>query len=283
MSAPRPGLLDELRHSRSWISFSPPRPFDPTTGRFPADDDLRRWLAQLAGEGWRGLVTYSTAGALSAVPRLARECGFERVVAGIAWADAAQLARERAGALAALRWIDGLVVGNEGLRDGCYGRGELLDEMAGLRAATGLPVTTSETLDVYLADPEPSALGDWLFPNLHTWFDPALREPAIAAATVERQYRALQARAPGRLVVVKESWWPTAGDPAATEAGQVAFFAALAASAVPFVFGEAYDMHWKREPLGQGPHWGLHDADGVPKLAIPALRGSYRRPAALSR
>ena len=276
---PNGQLPDALLNCRNWITFQPPSPFNP--GVVPASEaELEGSLDRLAEEGWRGLVTYSLdpSQGLDQTARIARQAGFTSVIAGLFVHDEPQFIRERAAALVQVQYVDGFVLGNEVLQRGVGGFAaqRLATEIADLRSATGRPVATSETYNRYLADPTLASLGDWLFPNLQFWFDPAIRTPAQAAQVVETQYLALQAMASGRAVVVKEAWWPTAGDPAATEENQVEFFRALAASPVRFVWGEAYDQFWKQEPLGQGPNWGLHRSDGGPKPVVPALRSTYR-------
>ncbi|MBZ5567967.1 MAG: hypothetical protein LAN64_08965 [Acidobacteriia bacterium] len=262
---------------RNWISFSPPSPFNPNQNVFPTDNQLITALTQLSQEGWRGLVTYSLDGTLADVPRIAKQAGFAQVIAGLFWFDAAQLSREKAAAMTALQYIDAFVLGNEGLNAQPiprYTRQELNDELAALQASTGRPVTTSEPFGQYQSDHTLLNLGDWAFPNIHPWFA-GIRVIPDAVSLVRTSYETLQAWAPGRTIVVKESWWPTAGDPAATESNQVEFFKQLAASSVKFVWGEAYDQFWKTEPDGQGPNWGFHKSDATPKTIVSALQGVY--------
>jgi hypothetical protein len=52
-------------------------------------------LQRLFNEGWRGLVTYSMDGTLREVPRIAKEVGFTKVIAGLFWFNNAQLAPAR--------------------------------------------------------------------------------------------------------------------------------------------------------------------------------------------
>ncbi|MGI9175877.1 MAG: hypothetical protein ACR2GR_11225 [Rhodothermales bacterium] len=277
-------LPDALTQCRNWITFSPPPLFDPTRGIPASPDSVRAALQQLYDEGWRGLVTYSLDPdqGLDVVPRIAKEVGFTQVIAGLFWFDAAQLERERTAALAALPWIDGFVLGNEGLLFNRYTCDALEAEIARLREETGRPVTTSEPPGEYLPTGTCPArlaqLGEWLFPNIQPWFA-EIREVGAAAAFVEQQVEALQSAAAARALVVKEAWWPTGGDdPAATEANQRAFFQRLAATDVRFVWGEAYDQVWKTDEGPQGPHWGLHTADRTPKKVIPDLADVYRGP-----
>src|SRR5712692_7187263 len=72
-----------LMSCRNWITFSPPRPFNPAQNTFPTEVELNNALTKLFQEGWRGLVTYSLDGPLAQVPRIAKEVGFTKVIAGI--------------------------------------------------------------------------------------------------------------------------------------------------------------------------------------------------------
>ena len=260
---------------RNWIAFAPPRPFNPNANIYPSEAQLRTSLAQLHAEGWRGLVTYSLDGTLQHVPRIAKEVGFTSVIAGLFWFDDAQLGRERTAALAQRPYIDAYVLGNEGVHHARYTRQRLTTEIQRLKSDTGRPVATTETVLQYQNDPALAGLGDWIFPNVQFWFDASIRTPSLAVDSVRVQLGIIQALAPGRTVVVKEAWWPTAAESAATQANQTEFFRQLAGTPTTFVFGEAYDQFWKSEPLAQGPAWGLHSDIATPKNAIQALQILY--------
>ena len=268
-------LPDALLACRNWIAFAPPRPFNPNANIYPSEPQLRTALTQLHGEGWRGLVTYSLDGTLQHVPRIAKEVGFTSVIAGLFWFDDAQLARERTAALAQLAFIDAYVLGNEGVQNARYTSQRLATEVHQLKTDTRRPVATTETVLQYQNDPTLASLGDWIFPNVQFWFDASVRTPALAVDSVRAQLGLIQALAPGRTLVAKEAWWPTAGEAAATQANQTEFFRQLSATDTKFVYGEAFDQFWKSEALGQGPNWGLHTDTATPKQAIEALRGLY--------
>jgi exo-beta-1,3-glucanase (GH17 family) len=275
--APHGHLPHALLKCRNWVTFAPPRPYNPAQNVFPTQAELRASLKQLYQEGWRGLVTYTMDGTLKHIPRLAKEVGFSKVIAGLFWYDAAQLARERKAAHEQLDWIDGFVLGNEGLQFGRYTRSQLETELKRLKAETHRPVATTEPSGPYFQDPTLLTLGDWVFPNIHPWFANIRDIPQAVQFTVS-QYQALQKLAPERPIIIKESWWPTGGgDPAANDANQVAFFQQLAKTPLKFIFGEAYDEEWKTDEGSQGPHWGYHTADRKPKPAIAALRPIYTR------
>lgn len=285
-------LTDALQSCRNWISFAPPAPFNPNVNAFPTESELRASLLLLHSEGWRGLVTYSMDGTLRHVPRIAKEVGFTKVIAGLFWFDRASFDLERAAALAEVQWVDAYCLGNEGLfplqlADGTiiparYSRPDLETEIAALKSNTGRPVATTELFYRYLDDTTLFNIGDWVFPTLHPFNDPnALFQfvPAAVAFTIDH-YLALQNAASGHVVIIKETWWPTAGTHSeATEANQTEYFRQLAQSPVKFIWGEAFDQFWKNEgKFQQGPHWGFHTSAGTPKAIIADLRGVYRQP-----
>jgi hypothetical protein len=161
-----------------------------------------------------------------------------------------------------------------------YAATDLVAQMNSLRTSTGKPVTTTETFLNYQTHPDIVAAGDWVFPNLQPWFNGAL-DPSDIGGMVQAvvgEVAALQTLAGNQVVVVKESWWPTAGPAGASESNQVEYFRQLAEQPVFFVWGEAYDQPWKSEdsPSGSlGPNWGLHTADRTPKAIIAELRDIY--------
>ena len=272
-------VLCALKTYRYWITFSPPRPFNPNTSTYPTSQQIQTALQQLYNDGWRGLVTYSLDGTLEDVPRIAKQIGFLYVIAGLFWFDDAQRVREHAAALQQVPWIDAFVVGNEGLQFQRYSRAALEQEINTLRTATNRPIATTEPFNQYLADPSLLNLGDWVFPTIHPWFA-NIRSIPEAVQFVQTSWQTLQSQT-AKEVVVKEAWWPTGGgDPAATESRQTEFFQQLAATKVPFIWGEAFDQYWKFETpsLDPGPHWGFHSEYSVPKQIIDSLRSIYTAP-----
>lgn len=288
LCSPHGALPGAFLSCRNWITFQPPAPFDPRQQIFPAETQIRQVLTQLYDEGWRGLVTYAMDASLAQIPRLAKEAGFSKVVAGLYWYNNATYAIERQAAMGQLAYIDAFVVGTEGLcGDRCgrppINRQELESEILRLRNDSGLPVATNEPDFVYRNDPSVLQLGDWVFVNIHPWWGNQ-RSPANAASWTRDIYQDLRGRiSPDRVIVVRETWWPTAADAAAGEENQTAYFQHLSQQTSPtpfpqpvlFVYGEAYDQFWKQEPGGQGPFWGMHTTQGVAKRVISGARGFY--------
>jgi exo-beta-1,3-glucanase (GH17 family) len=296
-SVPTGPVLGALSDCRNWITYSPSQPYNPGNLAALTEAHITADLNQLYDAGFRGLVTYTLDGAFREAPRIAKQIGFTQVIAGAYWYNDAQLAVEKQAALEELAYIDAFIVGNEGLAGGvcqeangrqCYTRQRLEEEIAWFRTNTWKPVSTTETgYQALTIDPTLLDLGDFSTVNIQPWFNPNLDpgDPAGMAQAVSNEYLALQNLRPDRTIFIKETWYSAGGHPAASEANQSAFFAALAQNpTVKFVWGEAYDQPWKSEssPFGTiGPHWGLFTTDGTPKAVINDLKeiytGSYNR------
>lgn len=280
-------VLEDLTTQRHWIGYAP-RNFNPNAGQEPTEAQIRFDLEQLYSEGWRSLYSYTLDGVIAEVPRIAKEVGFDYTLAGVFFFNEAQLAREKVAAQAQLEHIDGFIVGNEGLLFGRYSGERLVEEVLFFQTL-GKPVTTTEVGFIYQAVPQLLDVGDFVFYNSQPWFNDTLdpADPAAQAAAVREEYFDIKALRPDLPIVIKESWYPTAGHPAATEENQVEFFRALAnetsdsGEPVLFSWGEAYDQPWKFEqsPFGTlGPDWGFHNSDGTPKLIISELQDIFTGP-----
>lgn len=285
-SMPTGPVLAALSDTRNWITYTPSQPYNPNLNIQPTEAQIQGDLQLLFNTGFRGLVTYSLDGVLQETARIAKSVGFTQVIAGAFWFDDAQLAREKTAALQELPYIDAFIVGNEGLLEGRYTRARLEQEIAWFQTNTLKPVSTTETGGQELADPTLIDLGDFATVNIQPWFNGSLNpsNPAAMATAVSNEYTALKNLRPDRSIFVKEAWYSTTGNVAATQANQTAFFAALANTPVKFVWGEAFDQPWKSEnsPFGTlGPGWGMFTGNRTPKSIVSDLAnvyiGSYNR------
>jgi exo-beta-1,3-glucanase (GH17 family) len=305
-----PQLLVDLATNRGFIDYSPSGvppsgPFNPgVADASPAQ--IQNDLAQLQKEGWTGIVTYSMEGNQQLVPSFAKNSyGFQDVIVGISnstvarWDPGANggaggwsggtTPQEYQNALnpANLKYIDGIVVGNEGLTFGPvkYSLPQLQGVMKQTEqdlqkaGATRVLVTTTEPTYQYLPGGPNQAqmlqMGDWLFPNAdHYNGSPGNPHGNMneALTTVGNEYYGILNQLKGtpnahKLVVVKESFWPHFIGTTDVSADQLAFFQSLSGrvvqgdlgpSHVYFCWGEAYDQYWKNEGNGLGPYWGYH-------------------------
>jgi len=244
--------------SLRWVAYSPTHS-NPQRGIAPPSGSVQADLAVLRAAGFDGLVTY---GRLDGLPGLAARAGFRKMLYGV-WnpSDASEMdAAKRAGRDPL---VLGFVVGNEGM-DSRYTYEAVRQSIETLRQATGKPVTTTEEVGDY-ADPKVRQLGDWLFPNVHPWYQ-RIGDPSLAVEWVERRFRRLTEWV-SKPVLLKEVGLPSAGDPAASEAKQAAFYRQLSRTQVKFVWFEAFDQPWKTQTPVE-PFWGLFRADRTPKPVV---------------
>ncbi len=310
LSTPTPQLLVDLATNRAFIDYSPSGvppngPFNPGVAD-ASPTQVQNDLAQLQKEGWTGIVTYSMEGNQQLVPSYAKKSyGFQEVIVGISNSTVAQWdpgANGGAGGWsggtapqeyqnllnpANLPYIDGIVVGNEGLTFGPvkYSFAQLQGVMQQVQqdlqkaGASRVLVTTTEPTYQYLPGGPYQAqllqMGDWLFPNAdHYNGSPGNPHGNMSQAltTVGNEYYGILDQLKGtpnahKLVVVKESFWPHSIGTTDVSGDQLTFYQSLSnrvvqgdlgPSYVFFCWGEAYDQYWKNEGNGLGPYWGYH-------------------------
>lgn len=281
-------VLSSLQSSRAWINYAPAKPFDMVIGQHPATEAmLRTDLELLLERGFRGLVTNTMAYGCEATPRIAKELGFEHVIAKLWWTDDPTLETEKRNLELEAEHVDAIVVGNETVHKAAY-RGEpvataverLGREIEELQASHGKPVSTGLHRDDWAAHPEiATEFGDFVFPNLQPWWVQLRNDPELAAAWVVEVLRVIR-DTPGmpadRVIVVQEAAFPTGAippesAPGATPGAQATFFQRLIESGIPFVYGFAFDAYFAVKGSPPGGFGGLWDADRNPKPASEIL------------
>ncbi|MCH7227943.1 hypothetical protein [Haloferula sp. A504] len=275
LNAGIPGYLDESFRSTRWVAYSP-------TGRSPMPecaDEITIDLETLAAAGFGGIVTYGCDGLKMEIPKLAREAGIEFVILGVynpeneeEWKNARSLAGV----------VDGYCVGNEGIgRENRYTLDVLRSRIKELREWSGKPVTTSEQIEDYTSIPELLTVGDWLFPNVHPFWNRQTSEPGASRWT-KAQVEELRAKATGVPILCKEVGLPTNslddGVKLPDEQAQAEYYQALHVLEVPFVYFEAFDQVWKTHHPAE-PFWGIFDANRKPKKIATWLMDASHGPA----
>lgn len=221
------------------------------------------------------LRTYSTL-ELPDLPALAGRYGLE-LTAG-AWLDsrADHNDREVEAVIAAARQhrhVTRVIAGNETQLHGTVSFAALAAHLDRLRRELDVPVSTAEPWHVWLRRPELARHVDFITVHLLPYWERVPVEGAVDEAL--RRYDEVRRRFPGTPVVIGEIGWPSGGDrlglAQAGPAEQALFirhFLARVAGAPPdYYLMEAVDQPWKRVTEGPaGPHWGLLDAQRVPKF-----------------
>ncbi|MER7576740.1 hypothetical protein [Streptomyces sp. NPDC126514] len=288
-------VLTSLQTSRAWINYAPAKPFDMMLGKHPATTaQVQRELQHLYDHGFRGLVTNTMTYGCEAIPRIAKEVGFEHVIAKLWWTDDATLEIEKRNLDAEIEAIDAVVVGNETVHKAVV-RGQaaqaavdrLGQEMELLQRRYGKPVTTDLHRDDWSAHPEiATEFGDFTFANLQPWWVQLRNDPETAAKWVTAAIQVIR-DTPGmpsdRVVLIQEAAFPSAAippesAPGATPAAQAAFFEKLIESGEQFVYSFAFDAYFATHSSPPGGFGGLWDADLNPKPVVSKLDlGAYRR------
>lgn len=274
-------VLDSLRSSRDWVNYHPGPPFDFLGGEHAATgDQLRRELGRLHAAGFRGLVTNTMAFGLEGAPEVAKDIGFEHVVAKLWWQNEDLLAREKANLDAVIDSVDAVVVGNEIIQKGIADIDRLVREVDEAGERWGRPVTTGFQPPDWQVHPElATSVGDFAFLNVHPWWVLHRNDPLTAAGWVVEAYQ-LVASTPGippdRAVVVQETSFPSgavdgASHPGATPANQKRFYEALLTTRVPFVWFLAVDSPPHRRASPPGGYGGLWDERWEPKPVVDLL------------
>jgi exo-beta-1,3-glucanase (GH17 family) len=288
-------VIEALKAGSNWITYEP---ITSHPGQQVGETQIRNELQILYNRGFRGLVTYAFYNGREEIPRIAKEIGFQQVIAGL-WAvqnyqgEKANLTPER------LQYIDGLVVGNEVRHRNDYSLDELRCRVNEIKALSNKPTTTADAWHLYTQGGEPALMqiGDWVFPNLHPFYE---RNWPEAHRSPEKGFEFLTnvlaehfnaAKTGGKLVALHESWWPSAQDGkigdqtyegSGTPANQKRYFELLAQSGVVFVYGEAFDQSWKGNEgnvpdMGRfGTHWGLWHDTTTAKDVVGAIQTGYR-------
>lgn len=183
--------LDALTGHTCWHLYSPYRE---TPGQNVSEAQVRRELQMLHDSGARGLVTYEMMNGVEVAPRVAKAIGYEWVFAGVFWwtngvangQTESTLENEKAAIESNIEWIDGIVIGNEGLVESPewnqprYALEDLRRELQAMKSKyPDRPVTTAEGTVSYEAHPDlvwDASMTDFVFPNVHPWWG-GFRDP----------------------------------------------------------------------------------------------------------
>jgi exo-beta-1,3-glucanase (GH17 family) len=271
-----------------------------TDGRVhPADAPSVREDLALLRRRFDALITYDATHGGENVPPIAAGLGFRALIIGV-WdpTDEQQLRAALAAAQDYPRLVVGLSLGNELLFSGRSTAARLAGLVAAVRRrAPEVPLATTEPFHLYY-QPETAALReqlDFTLVNVHPIFQPWFRDaPASAAAQfVSNVLGRLAPLACGPLLV-KETGVPTAPTSAGfSETRQADFYRELRRLLSPsaqrgFAYFSAFDAPWRAADATPGPgphpeeaHWGLYDAQRLPKQAARELPPLPRRQSSL--
>ena len=240
-----------------------------------------------------GLITYDAIHGNEALPAIAAALSFRALIIGV-WDPLDE--RQVEAAMAAVhhfpRLVVGISLGNELLFSGRMKSAQLAGRFAYLRERLpATPLSTTEPFHVYHDAAASPLLGqlDFLLANVHPVFQPWFRgaDDATAAQFVVNVLSELTPLSCGP-VIAKETGVPTAPASAGfRSARQASFYRELRERLPPsaaraFAYFAAFDAPWRAfdalavpgatpGPHPEEAHWGLYDAQRVPKTAAQEL------------
>jgi exo-beta-1,3-glucanase (GH17 family) len=218
---------------------------------------------------------FGTTLGLEAAPPIAHSMGLFSAVG--AWLDNVPATNETEMnnliTLAGAGYVDIAIIGSETL----YRRDLDLDELIAYielfqREVPDVPVTTAETYDVWIRNPELIDIVDVVAANFYSYWEGIHIDEA--AAYVHSRYQLLVSEAGGKEVIVSEAGWPSDGDtilqaeptPENAAFHFLNFVSWARAEGVNYFYFEAFDEPWKAAYEGpQGAHWGIWTSSGVIK------------------
>jgi len=278
MALNRPDAPTDWSGRVAGVSYSPFRPGQhPDKGPFPTPQQIDQDLALLAAKVDKVRV-YTTGEGQEVVPTLALRHNLT-VTLG-AWIDTrlqrnerevetvVRLARENSN-------VDRVIVGNEALLRGDVTIPELTAYIRRVKERVSVPVSTAETWDVWLANPELADAVDFIAVQILPYWDGTRIDEAVDS--VISRYLQMRRTFPGKKIVLSEVGWPSEGRMRLeAKPGAVAqatfirdFLARADAWRLDYYVIEAFDQPWKHSTEGGvGAYWGIWNADRTPKFAF---------------
>lgn len=260
------------------MSFNPlQRHHDPRKGDYPSPDEIKHDLTLLQGKT-HAVRIYSVTNGQEVIADLASEHNLN-VTAG-AWIGKDFDANEKEiDALTQLsrshRNIVRTLVGNESIMREDVSVEQLIDYIRQVRRRTWVPVSTSETWDIWLRYPEIAKEVDFIAAHILPYWEGIPVEQAVDY--VFERYQALRETFPNKPIVLTEVGWPSNGQPIreaqASLANQALFLREFLNRAhenqLIYYVVEAFDQPWKKSFEGSsGAYWGLFSANRQPKFPM---------------
>lgn len=271
------------------VSFAPYRPGQsPLTRTFPTPDQIESDLKRLQGKV--GAVrTYSSGENLETVPQRAGKYGL-KVWHG-AWLNNNE--KENLEQINLLidhankykDTVERVIVGNEVLLRKDLTANELRRYIRQVKQRVTQPVTYADVWEFWLRNPSLADEVDFITIHiLPYWEDEPIgldRREADGQLSIEKHlvdiYKKVQARFPGKKIVIGETGWPSDGrmrsDARPGRVEQVKYFSIFRGAAEREGFDynviEAFDQYWKARQEGTvGAEWGLLDAQRHDKFEL---------------
>ncbi|MCK5829099.1 MAG: glycosyltransferase [Methylococcales bacterium] len=261
------------------VSFNPARRDDnPQENRFPTEEEIEQDLALLEGKV-HAVRTYSMLNGLDRVPELAELYDLNVTLGAWVSLDPEQTQKEIDALIKTSRQdhknIVRTIVGNESIMRNEITVEQLIPYLRQVRKNTWRPVSTSETWDIWMKNPELADEVDFIAAHILPYWEGIPADEAVNY--VFDRYNELQEAFPDKQIVITEVGWPSSGQPQRqAEASLVSqakfvrdFLNRAKEEDLTYYVVEAFDQPWKQSMEGSaGAYWGLFNAQREPKFAM---------------
>jgi len=261
------------------VTYDPLRKEDTQTGdSFPSEADIDSDLALLSNKV-HAVRTYSMLKGQDKIPEIASKHNLN-VTLG-AWIDG-NLEKNRIEVDTLIRVaqqnnprVIRLMVGNEVILRDEIPKSALIDYIREVKKVANRPVSTSETWDVWLKNPDLVDEVDFIAMHILPYWEGIAAEDAVDYA-FERYHEVAKAF-PNKPIIITEVGWPSDGQPfkhsEASVSNQARFLREFLnradAEKVTYYIVEAFDQPWKKSIEGSaGAYWGIFNADRQPKYPM---------------
>jgi exo-beta-1,3-glucanase (GH17 family)/cellulose synthase/poly-beta-1,6-N-acetylglucosamine synthase-like glycosyltransferase len=275
----QPDKIQSWSGSMMGVTFNPMREHhNPEKSLFPTVEEINEDLSLLEGKV-HAVRTYSVLNGLDRVPELAAQHNLNVAVGAWIGSDLEANQKEIDTLIGISRTdnknIVRTLVGNESIMRQEVTVDELIGYLRQVRQHTWRPVSTSETWDIWLANPELADEVDFIATHILPYWEGIPAEQALDY--VFERYYALRAAFPNKPIIITEVGWPSDGQPIrqseANTANQARFLRNFLNRArkekIIYYVIEAFDQPWKQSIEGSsGAYWGLFTSDRQAKFSM---------------
>ncbi|OAN50610.1 exo-beta-1,3-glucanase [Magnetospirillum moscoviense] len=263
------------------VSFAPfRRGQSPISGDYPPPAQIEEDLKSLVGVT-KGIRTYTSREGLDVVPALAAKHGIE--LTHSAWLgqkpeiNAQEVQALIAAANAHPDSIKRVIVGNEVLLRQDLPVDRLIAHIREVKSKVKQPVSYADVWAFYLRYPQVAEEVDFITIHILPYWEDEPIGVEGAAEHIVKIYRLIQAKFPGKPILIGEAGWPTKGrnrGPAAVNMENAAFFVRTLAkvskeNGFDYNVVEAFDQPWKAKLEGTvGAFWGVVDTHRAVKFSM---------------
>jgi len=242
----------------------------------PTVEEIDSDIALLKGKA-TAIRTYEVLGTFSEVPRIASKYKLNVTLGTWLDKDLENNEKELTTVVKLANDNDNvkrILVGNENLTRNDLERDQLIEYLDRVREQTHKPVSTAETWNEWVANPELADHVDFIMVHMLPYWEGIPVERAVdhVVNRMELMHRVF----PGKQIIIGEVGWPSEGRTRGSAVPSVSnealflrrFLARAKKEGYVFYIMEAFDQTWKNatSERGVGAYWGVYDEDRQPKF-----------------